>query len=103
MHAASSGVGSVQYRVPHAYTVFIALIGLAREDKNPWCDGQGDARFRVHINGEIRLETNVMHFGQTKEVRIPVEENDIITLEVDNGGDDHTCDHSTWAEARFEP
>jgi len=105
MHAPKSGVGRVQYMVPRGYKVFIALIGLARQDGNPGCSrtGEGDASFRVYVNAKMVLETDVLHFGQTKGVRIPVEEKDILTLEVDKGDDSYICDHSTWADARFEP
>jgi hypothetical protein len=101
MHAPASGVGTVSYKVPPAYNIFISLIGLARQDKSPNCNGT--ARFRIYINKELVHESGILRFGETQGIRIPVQAGDILTLEVDNGGDTYTCDHSTWAGARFEP
>lgn len=103
MHAPSRGVGRVSYRVPHGYTAFIALIGLAQQDANPSCSEDGDARFRVYLNNQIAFESGVIRFGETESIYIPVQEKDVIALEVDNADGSYECDHSTWAEARFEP
>jgi hypothetical protein len=103
MHPPEVGIAFVGYRVPKGYTQFLALAGLAWEDENPGCKSIGDARFRVFVNNEIKFDSGIMHFGRPVAIEISVKEGDIIRLEVDKGADDYTCDHATWADARFEP
>jgi hypothetical protein len=103
MHAPKTGVGVVRFKVPPGYTIFISLVGLARQDKSPGCAKVGDARFRVYVNDELQFHTGIVKFNDLLSVRIPVRPGDILKLEVDKGTDDYTCDHNTWAEARFEP
>jgi len=103
MHPPEIGIAFVGYRVPKGYAKFLALAGLAREDGNPYCNTVGDARFRVFVNNNLAFASNTVRFGRPVAIEIPVKEGDTLRLEVEKGGDDYTCDHATWAEARFEP
>lgn len=103
MHPPENGIAFVGYRVPKGYAKFLALAGLAREDGNPYCNTVGSARFRVFVNNDLAFASDIVHFGRPVAIEIPVKEGDTLRLEVEKGGDDYTCDHATWAEARFEP
>jgi hypothetical protein len=103
MHPPEDGIAFVGYRVPKGYTRFLALAGLAWEDGNPYCKTVGNARFRVFVNNELAFASGLVYFGLPVAIEIPVKEGDIIRLEVEKGENDYTCDHATWADARFEP
>ena len=103
MHAPKTGIGTVGYQVPEGYSMFVALAGLARQDKSPGCATVGDAQFRVYVNKELKFESGVMHFGPPILIQIAVQAGNILRLEVDKGEDNYECDHATWADARFEP
>ena len=102
MHAPEAGIGFVSYKVPKGFTKFLSLIGMAQQDPSPPC-ASGDVRFRVFVNDELKFASDIVRFGTSIPIQLPVKEGNVLRLEVDNGGDDYECDHATWAEARFEP
>jgi hypothetical protein len=114
MHAPKHGIGSVEYTVPDGYSRFISKIGLAVDPRIEFGDKDkpkiqecrirklGSVRFRVLVNN-IQQKEEVRIFGNDPfEVNVAVKGGDTLRLEVENDDGNHICDHSVWAEARFE-
>jgi hypothetical protein len=105
MHAPAQGVGYADYLVPKGYSRFRSQVGLARPDSN---DGQnckpgggGDVRFQVLVNSGERF-SRLVKFGDLQDIAIDgLSAGARLRLVVDNNGNSW-CDHSFWANARFE-
>jgi len=76
---------------------FRASVGIDDEVGN-----RGSVEFVVIGDGQQRSKTSVMRGGDPPQ-NITVDVHGVHTLElrVTNGGDDYSCDHADWADARI--
>lgn len=89
----------IEYVIPEGIGTFSASVGLDdSEDHSP-----GSVVFRVFVDNDLQFESSVLRWdSRTVGVRVSVAGHRRLRLVVDDGGDGDTCDHATWADARFE-
>jgi len=99
----SHGLGThapaeIRYALDDRYDVFKAVIGIDDE-----VGMAGSAIFEVWGDGKLLYRSPMVRGNMEGiAIEVPVEDVQLLTLVVTNGGDNIGSDHADWADARFE-
>ena len=85
----------ITYKLQKQYDRFTAMIGCA--------EANGTVLFKIFGDGKLLFSSSQMRgLREVQQVDIPLENIDVLMLQVTDAGDSNTSDMANWADARLQ-